>query len=188
VFRNGGYAEYATLRSESGVRIPESVDAAEAAPLLCAGVTVFNSIRRMNITAGEVVAVQGLGGLGHLAIQYCRKMGFRTVALSRGTSKKKFAMELGATDYIDIEATDVAEELQKLGGAALITVTATNSSIIPPLLNGLQPNAFRRGRYSGQHVVFDPEWVECSRMGGWALAGLRRGDCVCGNARGEVHG
>jgi D-arabinose 1-dehydrogenase-like Zn-dependent alcohol dehydrogenase len=188
VFRDGGYAEYATLRSESGVRIPESVDAAEAAPLLCAGVTVFNSIRRMNITAGEVVAVQGLGGLGHLAIQYCRKMGFRTVALSRGTSKKKFAMELGATDYIDIEATDVAEELQKLGGAALITVTATNSKIIPPLLNGLQPT----GKLLTLSVVGDiPVSTSSLIQNGLSVHGWAAGhslDCEEAIAFAETHG
>ena len=94
----------------------------------------------MNLTPGDIVAVQGLGGLGHLAIQYARKMGFRTVALSRGTSKKDFAMKLGATDYIDTAANDASEELQKLGGAACIAVTAPNPDIISPLLNGLAPS------------------------------------------------
>ena len=93
----------------------------------------------MNVTAGDVVAIQGLGGLGHLAIQYARKMGFRTVALSRGTSKKDFAMKLGATDYIDIQANDVATELKKMGGAGLIVVTAPNPDVITPLLDGLAP-------------------------------------------------
>lgn len=120
VMRNGGYGTYATLRSEAAVSIPKDADAAEVAPLLCAGVTVFNGIRQLNIRSGEVVAVQGLGGLGHLAIQYFRKMGFRTVALSRGSTKKDFAMKLGANDYIDTQAEDVGEALQKLGGAACI--------------------------------------------------------------------
>ncbi|EMC97950.1 hypothetical protein BAUCODRAFT_31962 [Baudoinia panamericana UAMH 10762] len=139
VSREGGYGEYATLRREAVVRIPEDMDPAKAAPLLCAGVTVFNGMRRMGVTAGDIVAIQGLGGLGHLAIQYARKMGFRTVALSRGTSKKDFAMQLGANDYIDTEAHDTAEELQKLGGAAMIVVTAPNPQIISPLLGGLAP-------------------------------------------------
>jgi D-arabinose 1-dehydrogenase-like Zn-dependent alcohol dehydrogenase len=139
VMRDGGYGEYATLRTESAVRIPKDTDPAEVAPLLCAGVTVFNGMRHMNITPGDIVAVQGLGGLGHLAIQYARKMGFRTVALSRGTTKKDFAMQLGATDYIDIQATDVAEELQKLGGAACVVITAPNPDVISPLLGGLAP-------------------------------------------------
>ena len=139
VFRNGGYGEYATLRTEAAVRIPKDADPASIAPLLCAGVTVFNGMRHMGITPGDVVAIQGLGGLGHLAIQYARKMGFRTVALSRGTDKKDFALQLGAHDYIDIRATNVAEELQKLGGAALVVVTAPNKDVISPLLGGLAP-------------------------------------------------
>ena len=104
-----------------------------------AGVTVFNGLRHMNLTAGATVAVQGLGGLGHLCVQYARKMGFRTVALSRGTSKKDFAFKLGATDYIDTEANNAAEELQKLGGADCIAVTAPNPDVITPLLEGLAP-------------------------------------------------
>ena len=139
VFRNGGYGEYATLRSEAAVRIPENLDPAEVAPLLCAGVTVFNGIRRLNVTSGEVVAIQGLGGLGHLAIQYARKMGYRTVALSRGPEKKDFALKLGANDYIDTKAEDVGKALQALGGAALVVITAPNPEVISPLLGGLQP-------------------------------------------------
>ncbi|KXT05443.1 hypothetical protein AC578_11100 [Pseudocercospora eumusae] len=159
VMRNGGYAQYATLRSEAAVRIPKEADPAEVAPLLCAGVTVFNGIRQMKITAGEVVAVQGLGGLGHLAIQYARKMGFRTVALSRGKDKKDFAMKLGATDYIDTKAEDVGEALQKLGGAALIVVTAPNPEVITPLLGGLQ----NRGKLL-IHVAIGPVQVDTVQM------------------------
>lgn len=139
VMREGGYGEYATIRTEAAVRIPKDADPAQVAPLLCAGVTVFNGMRNMGITAGDVVAIQGLGGLGHLAIQYARKMGFRTVALSRGTDKKDFAMKLGANDYIDITASDVAEELQKMGGASCIVVTAPNPDVITPLIGGLGP-------------------------------------------------
>lgn len=140
VFREGGYGEYATLRTESAVRIPADADVAEVAPLLCAGVTVFNGMRNVpHVTPGDIVAIQGLGGLGHLAVQYARKMGFRTVALSRGTSKKDFAMQLGATDYIDTEAHDAGEELQKLGGAAMVVVTAPNPDAMSPLINGLAP-------------------------------------------------
>lgn len=137
VMRDGGYGEYATLRAEAAVRIPKDMDPASVAPLLCAGVTVFNGMRRMGIMAGDIVAIQGLGGLGHLALQYARKMGYRTVALSRGQSKKDFAMKLGAHDYIDTSATSAAEGLQKLGGAALIVVTAPNPDIISGLLGGL---------------------------------------------------
>jgi D-arabinose 1-dehydrogenase-like Zn-dependent alcohol dehydrogenase len=102
-------------------------------------VTVFNSIRHMDIIAGGTVAIQGLGGLGHLALQYSRKMGYRTVALSRDASKKDFATKLGATDYVDGSEGDTAEALQKMGGADLIVVTAPNPKIIPGLIGGLAP-------------------------------------------------
>ncbi|KAJ3039151.1 hypothetical protein HDV00_012557 [Rhizophlyctis rosea] len=137
VSKDGGYAEYATLRSEAAVKIPTDIDAAEAAPLLCAGVTVFNGIRQMNIIAGGTVAIQGLGGLGHLALQYSRKMGYRTVALSRDASKKDFATKLGATDYIDGSKGDSAKALQEMGGADLIVVTAPNPEIVKNLVGGL---------------------------------------------------
>jgi D-arabinose 1-dehydrogenase-like Zn-dependent alcohol dehydrogenase len=130
-------AEYCTLRTEATVRIPGNADPATYAPLLCAGVTVFNGIRQMKIVPGDVVAVQGLGGLGHLAIQYARKLGYRTVALSTSSNKKDFAMELGATDFIDTGKEDAAEALQKMGGASLVVVTAPNPEIMGPLVAGL---------------------------------------------------
>ncbi|KAF2643815.1 alcohol dehydrogenase [Massarina eburnea CBS 473.64] len=139
IFRDGGYAEYCILRTEAVVSIPEDADAAEYAPLLCAGVTVFNGIRKMQIIPGDVVAIQGLGGLGHLAVQYSRKMGYRTVALSSSDSKRDFAKKLGANDYIDTSKEDAAEALQKMGGASLIVVTAPNPKIIGPLAKGLGP-------------------------------------------------
>lgn len=101
---------------------------------------MFNSIRRENIISGELVAIQGLGGLGHLAVQYAQKMGYRVAALSSSGAKEKFARELGAHDYIDGSKQDTAEALQKLGGAALIVVTAPNPEIVGPLLNGLGIN------------------------------------------------
>lgn len=101
-------------------------------------------MRQCDVMAGGTVAIQGLGGLGHLAVQYARKMGFRTVALSRGTAKKDFAEKLGATDYIDTEAKNAAEELQKMGGADMIVVTAPNPDIISPLLDGLAPTGTLR--------------------------------------------
>lgn len=107
--------------------------------MLCAGVTTYNSLRNMNITAGDVVAIQGIGGLGHLAIQYARKMGFRTVALSTSDSKREFAKELGANDYINTSNEDAAEALQKMGGASCIIVTAPSPVIMGPLVGGLGP-------------------------------------------------
>jgi len=133
ITRVGGYAEYTTLRSEAVVSLPNNLDKAEMAPLLCAGVTVFNGIRKMEIEQGGIVAVQGLGGLGHLAVQYARKMGYRTVALSSSDSKRKFATDLGATDYVDGSKEKTVEALQKMGGADLIVVTAPNPKIITDL-------------------------------------------------------
>lgn len=109
-------AEYCHLRSEATVPIPADVDAAEFAPILCAGVTVFNSIRRMGIIAGDIVAVQGLGGLGHMGLQYAAKMGYRVVALSSSDAKRDFAHKLGAHDYIDGSKEDQGAALAKMGG------------------------------------------------------------------------
>jgi D-arabinose 1-dehydrogenase-like Zn-dependent alcohol dehydrogenase len=115
------------------------MEKSQMAPLLCAGVTVFNSIRQMNIVRGGVVAIQGLGGLGHLALQYSRKLGYRTVALSSGDSKRQFAKDLGATDYVDGSKEDTTEALNKLGGADLVVVTAPNPKLIPALVSALAP-------------------------------------------------
>lgn len=139
VTKNGGYAQYCILRAEAGVRIPTHVRAADYAPILCAGVTVFNAMRQMNVQPGSTVAIQGLGGLGHLAIQYANRFGFRVVAISRDAQKEKFARELGAHEYIDTSKEDAATALQKLGGASLIVATAPNPQVISPLLKGLGP-------------------------------------------------
>lgn len=130
-------AEYCKLRFEAAVHVPSHVDAAKYAPILCAGVTVFNAIRKMNIPPGSTVAIQGLGGLGHLAIQYAHKLGYRVVALSRDSMKEEFARKLGADEYVDASKVDTAEALQKLGGASLIVATAPSADTITPLLKGL---------------------------------------------------
>ena len=130
--------EYMLLRTEATVHIPTDVDPAAFAPLLCAGVTTFNSIRNMGITPGSLVAVQGLGGLGHLAVQFAAKMGYRVVALSHSADKKDFAKELGAAEYIDGSKQNTAEALQKMGGAAMIVVTAPSPKTIEPLIYGLK--------------------------------------------------
>ncbi|EAW11660.1 alcohol dehydrogenase [Aspergillus clavatus NRRL 1] len=137
ITRDGGYAEYVLIRSEAAVRIPDHVNAAKYAPMLCAGVTVFNSIRQMNIPVGETVVIQGLGGLGHLALQYANRFGYRVVALSRGAQKEEFARKLGAHVYIDTSKEDPVAALQKLGGAALIVSTAPSPELINPLIEGL---------------------------------------------------
>ncbi|KAK4463906.1 alcohol dehydrogenase [Cladorrhinum samala] len=134
----GGYAEYVIIRSEAAAPVPDSVDAAKYAPILCAGMTVFNSIRKMNVGVGETVAVQGLGGLGHLAIQYASKFGYRVVAISRGRDKEKFARELGAHEYVDAgEVEDVGQALKELGGASLVVSTSPRGDSMPGLLKGL---------------------------------------------------
>lgn len=139
VSADGGYAEYALVRAEAAVRIPASADPAEVAPLLCAGVTVFNAMRNMGVIQGGLVAVQGLGGLGHLALQYASRMGYTVVALSSGSDKKEFATQLGAHHYIDTSVQDAAEGLQKLGGANMIISTAPNAKVVSPLVAGLAP-------------------------------------------------
>lgn len=136
--RDGGYAQYVLLRTEAVVSVPKDIDPAAYAPILCAGITVFNSIRKQHITPGDIVAIQGLGGLGHLAVQYANKMGYKVVALSSGSKKKDFAAKLGAHVYIDTSASDAAEELMKLGGASLIVCTAPNPKSISPLTGGLE--------------------------------------------------
>ncbi|KZT29287.1 GroES-like protein [Neolentinus lepideus HHB14362 ss-1] len=137
VTMDGGYAEYATLKSEAVVTLPDGMDPAETAPLMCAGVTTYNSIRNMGLKGGDIVAVQGIGGLGHLAVQYSRAMGYKTVALSTSASKKDLATQLGAHVYLDGSKVNQAEELSKMGGANLIVATAPSVDIIQGLIGGL---------------------------------------------------
>jgi D-arabinose 1-dehydrogenase-like Zn-dependent alcohol dehydrogenase len=139
VTMDGGYAEYVLLRAEAAVRIPAGVDPAEAAPLLCAGVTTFNAMRRMGVMQGGLVAVQGLGGLGHLAVQFASRMGYEVVAISSGSDKREFATQLGAHHYVDASAEDPAKALMRLGGADMICSTAPNPKAISPLVGGLAP-------------------------------------------------
>jgi propanol-preferring alcohol dehydrogenase len=136
--RGGGYGEMMIAHTSALVHIPDGISAVEAAPLLCAGNTVLGALRKANLHAGDTVAVQGMGGLGHLAIQYCHKMGFRTIAVSRGTEKEKLVRQLGAHAYIDAAATDAGKELQKLGGAKYILCTAGNVKALENLVGGLQ--------------------------------------------------
>src|SRR5438874_11731713 len=121
---DGGYAEYVVVPHEAVARIPDDIEATEAAPLLCAGITTFNALRNSGARPGDTVAVQGIGGLGHLGIQYAAQMGFRTVALSSGPDKEELARQLGAHVYIDTKSTPAAEGLTKLGGADLVLATA----------------------------------------------------------------
>ncbi len=134
---DGGYAEYMCAPQEAVASIPKELSSEEAAPLLCAGITVYNAMRNSNIRPGDVVAVQGIGGLGHLAIQYANKMGMRTVALSHSDDKKKLAKDLGAHHFINSKKEDAVKELQKLGGAKLIVATAPHADAISAVIDGL---------------------------------------------------
>ena len=134
---DGGYAEYMVARASALVSIPNELSSVDAAPLLCAGATTFSALKQSGATGGETVAIHGIGGLGHLAIQYANRLGFRTVALSRGREKESLAFKLGAHVYIDTEASDAAKGLQTLGGARVILCTAPNAKAISGLINGL---------------------------------------------------
>ena len=137
---DGGYAEHVIARAEALAAIPEELPADEAGPFMCAGVTVFNALRNSGARGGDVVAVQGIGGLGHLGVQYARQLGFETVALGRGKDKEALAKKLGAHHYIDAGAADVVAELQKLGGARVILATAPNAKAISGVVDGLSVN------------------------------------------------
>jgi alcohol dehydrogenase/propanol-preferring alcohol dehydrogenase len=137
---DGGYAEYMIAPAEAVAAIPDDLPATEAAPLLCAGITTYNALRHAGAMPGDLVAVLGIGGLGHLGIQYARQMGFRTVALGRGADKEGLTRKLGAHEYIDNSAGSSAAALQKLGGARVILATAPDSKSISALVEGLGPN------------------------------------------------
>jgi len=140
ITQDGGYAEYMIAQEVAVAAIPEGMSAEEAGPLLCAGITTFNSLRHAGARAGDLVAVQGIGGLGHLGVQYASKMGFHTVAIARGADKEPLAKQLGAARYIDSSATNAAQELRKLGGARVILATAPDSKSISSISEGLAPN------------------------------------------------
>ena len=137
---DGGYQEYMIAPVEAVAAIPDDLPAPEAAPLLCAGITVFNALRNSGARPGDLVAVQGIGGLGHLGIQYARQMGFRTLAIGRGKEKEALARKLGAFHYVDTAGGDPVVELQKLGGAHVILATAPDSKSMSALVNGLSKN------------------------------------------------
>jgi D-arabinose 1-dehydrogenase-like Zn-dependent alcohol dehydrogenase len=134
---DGGYAEYMVARAEALALVPEELSPADAAPLMCAGVTTFNCLRNSGARPGELVAVLGLGGLGHLAVQFAAKAGYRTVAIARGKDKEALAHQLGARHYIDSQAQDPAVELRSLGGAKVILATVTNGEAMAAVVGGL---------------------------------------------------
>jgi D-arabinose 1-dehydrogenase-like Zn-dependent alcohol dehydrogenase len=149
---DGGYQEYMIAPVEAVARMPESLDPAEAAPLLCAGITTFNALRHSGAAPSDLVAVQGIGGLGHLGIQFAQKFGYRVAAIGRGPGNAELARKLGASVYIDSVATNAAAELQKLGGARVILTTAPSSKAMSSLIDGLAVN----GRMMVVGVSTDP--------------------------------
>jgi D-arabinose 1-dehydrogenase-like Zn-dependent alcohol dehydrogenase len=137
---DGGYQQYMLAPVDALVAIPETLSDTEAAPLLCAGITTFNALRHSGAMPGDLVAVQGIGGLGHLGIQFANKFGYKVAAIGRGPENAALAKKLGASVYIDSKATNAAEELQKLGGAQVILATAPSSKAMSEVIDGLGPN------------------------------------------------
>jgi D-arabinose 1-dehydrogenase-like Zn-dependent alcohol dehydrogenase len=149
---DGGYQQYMVAPVEALVSIPGTLSDVDAAPLLCAGVTTYNSLRHSGALPGDLVAVQGIGGLGHLGIQFAQKFGYKVVAIGRGSEDALLAKKLGASIYIDTVATNAAQELQKLGGAQAILATAPSSKAMSELIDGLGPN----GKLLVVGAAFDP--------------------------------
>jgi propanol-preferring alcohol dehydrogenase len=137
---DGGYAEVMIAEARGISSVPDELTSAEAAPLLCAGITTYNALRNAGLRGGDLVAVQGIGGLGHLGVQFARHMGFRTVAIGRGRDKEKLATDLGAHVYIDAAAEDAAAVLQRMGGARAILATGTSGNAMGSLVPGLATN------------------------------------------------
>jgi D-arabinose 1-dehydrogenase-like Zn-dependent alcohol dehydrogenase len=163
---DGGYGEYTVVPAEAVAAMPDGISADDAAPLLCAGITVFNSMRNSGTRSGELVAVQGIGGLGHLGVQYARQMGFHTVAIGRGADKEPLARKLGAHAYIDSGAADPALELKKMGGAKLILATAPDAKSISSIVTGLA----EAGKLLVVGVPHDPITVNVMLIVGEKLA------------------
>jgi D-arabinose 1-dehydrogenase-like Zn-dependent alcohol dehydrogenase len=157
---DGGYAEMMLADANAVVSLPDSLKAIYAGPLLCAGVTTYNALRNAPLRSGDLVAVQGVGGLGHLGIQFAQRMGFRTVAIARGIEKEKLARELGASSYINAETEDPAAALQRMGGAKVILATAASSLSMGPLIAGLAP----RGRLVVVGASAEPIQVDAVQL------------------------
>jgi propanol-preferring alcohol dehydrogenase len=171
---DGGYAEFMVARMEALNSVPDNLDPVEAAPLMCAGRTSFGALQNSVAKGGDLVAIQGLGGLGHLGLQFAIKLGFETAVLSRGRDKEVLARKLGAHHFIDTNTTDAAKELMNLGGAKVILCTAPNGKAISELINGLGRN--------GQMIIvtYVNERMEISP------GNLMRGNrSICGSVRGD---
>jgi propanol-preferring alcohol dehydrogenase len=180
IHSDGGYAEVMIAKATGLVRIPDGLSSADAAPLLCAGLTTFNALRNTPAKAGDLVAVLGIGGLGHLAVQYARRMGFEVAAIARGSNTSELAKKLGAHHYIDSAATDPGAALQALGGAKVILITASGGKTVAATFKGLRPGGV------SIDVGVGPEPIEIASpdliFGERKLAGSLTGNPATGDA------
>ena len=179
IHHDGGYAEVMIAKATGLVSIPDDLSSVDAAPLLCAGLTTFSALRNAPAKAGDLVAVVGIGGLGHLAVQYARHMGFEVAAIARGADKAELARKLGAHHYIDNAATDPAEALQALGGAKVVLITASGGKTVAETFKGLRPGGVSIALGVG------PEPIEVSSIdlvfGSRKLEGALTGDPAIGD-------
>src|SRR3981189_240548 len=180
VQHDGGYAEMMIAKASGLIAVPDDLAAVDAAPLLCAGLTTFGALRNAPAKAGDLVAVLGIGGLGHLGVQYARHMGFEVAAIGRGADKAEFAKKLGAHHYIDSSSVDPGQALQKLGGAALVIVTASGGKAAAQAMKGLRP----RGRIIALGATKDPVEVSTTDLlfGNRSIEGALTGDPATGDA------
>ena len=180
IHHDGGYAEVMIAKASGLMSIPDSLSSVDAAPLLCAGLTTFSALRNAPAKAGELVAVVGIGGLGHLGVQYARHMGFEVAAIARGSTSAELAKKLGAHHYIDSSATDPAAALQSLGGAKVILITASGGKTVAATFKGLRPGGV------AIDVGVGPEPIEVTSMdlifGSRKLEGALTGDPATGDA------
>jgi propanol-preferring alcohol dehydrogenase len=179
VQRDGGYAEVMIARASSLISVPDDLNSVAAAPLLCAGLTTFSALRNATAKAGDLVAVLGIGGLGHLAVQYARQMGFEVAAIGRGADKAELARKLGAHHYIDSSAVNVAEALQALGGAALVLATASGGKAVGDTIKGLRS----RGQVIALGATPDPMELSSYDLifGSRSIGGALTGDPATGD-------
>jgi len=166
---DGGYGEYMVAPASAVALMPAELPPVEAAPLMCAGLTTFNALRNSGARPGDVVAILGLGGLGHLGVQYAAKMGFHTVGIARGQDKEPLARQLGASVYIDSQAQDPAAELIKLGGAKVILATVTSGDAMGAVQGGLAPNGTLLVLGVAESMQVSPLWLltGCRSVKGW---------------------
>jgi propanol-preferring alcohol dehydrogenase len=180
VHQDGGYAEVMIAKANGLMSIPDDLSSIDAAPLLCAGLTTFSALRNASAKAGDLVAVLGIGGLGHLGVQYAKHMGFEVAAIGRGADKAELAKKLGAHHYIDSSTTDVAQALQALGGAALVLATASAGKAVTDTVKGLRP----RGQVIALGVTPDPIELSSADLlfGSRSVHGALTGDPATGDA------